>query len=63
MDQPDAGVDPFHEGVGQSVVDGGDDAVEVVADAPGQCDEGVGSGGARHQRFKYVAALPGAGPR
>jgi hypothetical protein len=47
LDEPDAGVDAFDAGVGQPVGDRRDDAVEVVADAPGQGYEGVdvGAGG------------------
>jgi len=41
VDEADSGVDVFGERVGEVVVDGGEDAVEVVGDPAGEGNEVV----------------------
>ena len=63
VDESDLGVDAFQAGVGQAEFDGGDDGVEVFADAPDQVL--VGGDAAAQRRgapgFEVGAGVGGVG--
>jgi hypothetical protein len=53
-EQSDAGVDRLDEGVGEPVLEGDEDRVDVVGDGVSEADEGVDAGAPRplHPLFK-----------
>ena len=62
LDEADSGVEAFDQGVGQLVVDGGDDAVEVVPMRRASATKALipDRVAAVHQRFRYRAAWAGS---